>query len=93
MQLLIGLAHVATLLFGNRSFYAEPSCMDGQYDEVKFKDYVEHYCSVAPLTQYDRTNLIKLYLYQLAVCDYYSQYLADIHKKEKSICYRLQFCN
>lgn len=64
-------------------FYAEPSCVDGQYDEVKFKDYVDHYCSVASLTQYDRDNLIKLYLYQLAVCDYYSQYLnADIHKKE-----------
>ena len=65
-------------------FYAEPSCIDGQYDEVKFKDYVEHYCSVASLTQYDRDNLIKLYLYQLAVCDYYFQYLnADIHKKEE----------
>ena len=51
---------------------------------MKFKDYVEHYCSVASLTQYDRDNLIKLYLYQLAVCDYYFQYLnADIHKKEE----------
>lgn len=65
-------------------FYAEPSCVDGQYDKAKFKDYVERYCSVAPLTQYDRNNLIKLYIYQLAVCDYYSQYLnADIHKKEE----------
>lgn len=65
-------------------FYAEPSCMDGQYDEAKFRDYVECYCSVAPLTQYDRSNLLKLYLYQLAVCDYYAQYFnADIHKKDE----------
>lgn len=54
-------------------FYAEPSCVDGQYDEAKLKDYVGHYCNMAPLTQYDRDNLMKLYLYQLAVCDYYSQ--------------------
>lgn len=65
-------------------FYAEPSCADGQYDKAKFEDYVDSYGSAAPLTQYDRKNLIKLYLYQLAVCDYYSQYLnADIHKKEE----------
>lgn len=65
-------------------FYAEPSCIDGQYDKLKLKNYVGHYCRIAPLTQYDRDNLIKLYLYQLAVCDYYSQYLnADIHKKEE----------
>lgn len=65
-------------------FYAEPSCVDGKYDEVKFKEYVGHYCSVASLTQYDKDNLIKLYLYQLAVCDYYSQYLnADNQKKDE----------
>lgn len=65
-------------------FYAEPSCSDGQYDEARFKEYVEYYSSVAPLTQYDTDNLIKLYLYQLAVCDYYSQYLsADGRKKDE----------
>lgn len=48
------------------------------------KDYVGRYCSVASLTQYDRDNLVKLYLYQLAVCDYYAQYLnADSHKKNE----------
>lgn len=65
-------------------FYAEQSCIDGQYDEVKFKDYVKHYCCVASHTQYDIDNLMRLYLYQLAVCDYYSQYLnADIYKKDE----------
>lgn len=65
-------------------FYAEPSCADGRYDEAKFKDYVGRYCSVAPLTSYDRDNLLKLYFYQLAVCDYYAQYFnADTYKKDE----------
>lgn len=65
-------------------FYAEPSCIDGQYDEAKFKAYVDRYCSIASLTPYDRDNLLRLYLYQLAVCDYYAQYLnADLHKKDE----------
>ncbi len=68
-----------------RSFFlAEPTCVDGNFNETEFKKYVEGYCSVAPLTQYDKDNLLKIYYYQLAVCDYYSQYLnADIHKKEE----------
>ncbi len=65
-------------------FYADPSCTNGKFDEVKFKDYVDAYGSVAPLTQYDRDNLLRLYFYQIAVCDYYSQYLnADIHDKDE----------
>ena len=63
-------------------FYAEPSCVNGGFHEGKFKDYVERYCRVATLTQYDRDNLIELYIYQIAVCDYYSQYLnAEADKK------------
>ncbi len=65
-------------------FYAEPACANGKFDERKFRNYVEGYCGVAQLTQYDRDNLLRLYYYQLAVCDYYSQYLhADIYKKEE----------
>lgn len=52
--------------------------------EAKFKDYVDRYCSVMPLTQYDRDNLLRLYFYQLGVCDYYSQYLnAEEDRKEE----------
>lgn len=65
-------------------FYAEPTCAEGKLDEKKFEEYVESYCSVASLTQYDRDSLLKLYFYQLAVCDYYAQYFgADEHKKEE----------
>ena len=65
-------------------FYAEPSCANGNFDEVKLKKYVDGYCSVSSLTQYDKDNLLRLYLYQIAVCDYYAQYLsADADKKEE----------
>ena len=65
-------------------FYAEQTCANGGFDERKFKDYVERYCSEAKLTQYDKDNLLKLYFYQIAVCDYYSQYLyAEEDKKEE----------
>lgn len=65
-------------------FYAEPSCCEGQLDEAKFRDYVERYGSVAPLTPYDKQNLMKLYLYQLAVCDYFAQYFhAPPHQREE----------
>ena len=38
-------------------FYAEPSCIEGQYDESKLKDYIGHYCNIAPLTPYDQAHL------------------------------------
>ncbi len=64
-------------------FYAEPTCAGGYYDEKRFKDYVDLYCSIAALNQYDRDHLLTLYYYQIAVCDYYSQYLhAEEDKKD-----------
>ena len=33
------------------------------------------YSAIAPLNDYDRANILKLYYYQIAVCDYYAQYL------------------
>lgn len=65
-------------------FYAEPSCKEGDLDDRKFNDYVNTYCSMIKLTDYDRENIIRLYYYQLAVCDYYHQYLfAEASKKEE----------
>lgn len=55
-------------------FYAAPGCAEGGLDEKRFAGYVDRYCSEAPLTAYDKENLLRLYLYQLAVCDYYAQY-------------------
>ncbi|MGN0752996.1 MAG: phosphotransferase [Aristaeellaceae bacterium] len=56
-------------------FYAAPECADGGFDEARLAAQVAAYTSVAPLNAYDRAHLMDVYLYQLAVCDYYSQYL------------------
>lgn len=65
-------------------FYADPFCRDGNYDPERFRTYVSSYSQLAPLNDYDRDNLLKLYYYQLAVCDYYGQYLdAKENKKEE----------
>ena len=65
-------------------FYASPKCAEGGFSEKEFEAYVDRYCSEAALNAYDKDNLLKLYLYQLAMCDYYAQYFgADSHKKEE----------
>ncbi|MGN1368646.1 MAG: phosphotransferase [Aristaeellaceae bacterium] len=56
-------------------FYAAPECADGSFSEARLNDQVAAYTSIAPLNAYDRAHLLDVYLYQLAVCDYYSQYL------------------
>lgn len=65
-------------------FYADPSCREGGFDPERFRAYVSSYSELAPLNDDDRKNLLKLYYYQLAVCDYYAQYLdAQENKKEE----------
>lgn len=65
-------------------FYAEPTCRDGALDENKFARYVNTYEELSPLNLYDKEQLLRLYYYQLTVCDYYQQYLyAEEHKKEE----------
>lgn len=54
--------------------YAAPSCKDGQLDMDEFVEYVKEYCRYATLTKYDLANMVYLFYYQIAVCDYYGQY-------------------
>ena len=54
--------------------YAAPSCKDGQIDMDEFVRYVKEYCNYAALTEYDLLNMVPLFYYQIAVCDYYGQY-------------------
>ncbi|MBQ7916132.1 MAG: phosphotransferase [Firmicutes bacterium] len=75
-----------------RSFFgAEPSCMDGSFDEGKFNQYVKAYESIMPLNTYDRAQLLKVYIYQLAVCDYYSQYLSVEGAKKEEYLQQARF--
>ena len=54
--------------------YAAPSCRDGEIDMEEFVRYVREYCNYAVLTEYDLLNMVPLFYYQIAVCDYYGQY-------------------
>lgn len=56
-------------------FYAAPECAGGGFDEARLTAQCDAYGSIAPLSEYDRAHLLDVYLYQLAVCDYYGQYL------------------
>lgn len=54
--------------------YAAPSCKEDQIDMDEFVRYVAEYCNYAKLTEYDLRNMVHLFYYQIAVCDYYGQY-------------------
>lgn len=56
-------------------FYAAPECADGRMDEARFRAWVRAYEARCPLNAKDRALLMDVYLYQLLVCDYYTQYL------------------
>lgn len=61
-----------------RSFvYGAPCCAEGKIDEALFSHYIDAYCRYGTLNEYDRENMQRLYLYQIAVCDYYGQYYAS----------------
>ena len=66
-------------------FHADKTAKDGAFDEKRYREYLRNYTSIVRLTDYDLDNAYKLYFYQILVCDYYSQYLAekdDIKKKD-----------
>ena len=54
--------------------YAAPSCKEGQIDIDEFLRYVAEYRKVTPLNEYDLRCMVRLFYYQIAVCDYYGQY-------------------
>lgn len=54
--------------------YAAPSCRDGEIDPDAFSAYVSEYLKYGILNQYDLEQMLPLFYYQIAVCDYYGQY-------------------
>lgn len=58
--------------------YAAPSCKDGQIDMEEFVRYVGDYRKFAPLNEYDLLCMVRLFYFQIAVCDYYGQYYASM---------------
>ena len=61
-----------------RSFvYSFPKCVDGEIDKEMLQRYVQAYRRYGTLNKYDEENLIRLFYYQIAVCDYYGQYYSS----------------
>lgn len=56
--------------------YASPLCKAGNIDVDEFIEFVSEYCKYAELTEYDLSNMVNLFYYQISVCDYYGQYYA-----------------
>ena len=75
-----------------RSFFtAEPSCQNGELDTDKFREYISLYEKYLPLSAYDKELLLPVYVYQLAVCDYYSQYLSAAGRKAEEFLEQAAF--
>lgn len=58
-------------------FISQLLCADGSIDRSLLARCVHAYCRYGTLNDYDLENLKRLYLYQIAVCDYYGQYYAS----------------
>lgn len=56
-------------------FYAAPECARGGFSTERFDAWMNAYSTVQPLSPADRSSTLDVYLYQLLVCDYYSQFL------------------
>lgn len=57
--------------------YASPKCKEGELDAAEFASYISAYISYSELNEYDLQNMIDLFFYQIAVCDYYAQYFSS----------------
>ena len=58
-------------------FISQLLCADGSIDRSLLARCVHAYCRYGTLNDCDLKNLERLYLYQIAVCDYYGQYYAS----------------
>ena len=58
-------------------FISQLLCADGSIDRSLLARCVHAYCRYGTLNDYDLENLERLYLYQIAACDYYGQYYAS----------------
>lgn len=58
-------------------FISQLLCADRSIDRSLLARCVHAYCRYGTLNDYDLKNLERLYLYQIAVCDYYGQYYAS----------------
>ncbi|HEX9061571.1 MAG TPA: DUF2087 domain-containing protein [Clostridia bacterium] len=61
---------------------ADNRCRNGEIDFDNFKRYLEHYLIFGRLNDYDIEVMLKFYLYQSLVCDYFYQYYISEFKNK-----------
>lgn len=71
--------------------YADPKCIDGDIDYDNLKKYIHNYMKHSKLNDYDIKMMPYLYYYQLAVCDYFSQYYESDNSNKEVLCHYAHF--
>lgn len=71
--------------------YAAPECREGKMNLERLHRYVDRYKEISSLTDYDEENLLRVYFYQIAVCDYYKQYLFADKKDREEFLWQARF--
>jgi hypothetical protein len=66
--------------------FADPNCVNGEIDFNNLKEYIHNYMKYSKLNEYDIKMMAYLYFYQLAVCDYFSQYYDSSNSNKKILC-------
>lgn len=67
--------------------YADPKCADGSIDFDGLKKYIGNYMKYCNLNNYDIKMMPYLYYYQLAICNYFSQYYDSNNTNKNVLCY------
>ncbi|AKN33859.1 aminoglycoside phosphotransferase [Clostridium carboxidivorans P7] len=67
--------------------YADPKCIDGKIDYDNLVKYIKDYTKYSKLSTYDIKMMAYLYYYQLAVCDYFSQYYESNNSNKSVLCH------
>lgn len=65
--------------------YADSKCINGEIDIENLKQYIKDYLEYNKLSKYDITMMGQLYFYQLAVCDYFSQYYESENTNKEAL--------
>lgn len=71
--------------------YADPKCSYGNIDYDNLEKYIRNYMKYGKLNKYDIRMMPYLYYYQLAVCDYFSQYYESGNSNKEVLCYYAHF--
>jgi len=71
--------------------YSDSKCVYGNIDYDNLEKYIHNYMKYSKLNNYDIKMMPYLYYYQLAVCDYFSQYYESGNSNKEVLCHYAHF--